>query len=212
MCATGHYDLYHEPNFLPYPSDLPTVLTIHDLSVLNHPEWHPADRVARYARDFERGLRQCSHIVTVSEFIRQEIIHTLGWSPERVTVTPNGVRPGLGPLPAAAVQRELSRLGLPAQYLLYIGTLEPRKNLLMLLRAYTSLPWETRDKFPLLLVGNWGWNTADLADYYDKEARHRGVLHLGYVADEHLQTLYNGARALVFPSYYEGFGLPPHGR
>lgn len=209
LCARGHYDLYHEPNFLPYPSDLPTVLSIHDLSVLNHPEWHPADRVVQYTRDFERGLRQCAHIVTGTEFVRQEILQNLNLPPERVTVTPYGVRSDLGPLPAAVVGRELSRLGLPAQYLLYIGTLEPRKNLLMLLRAYTSLSFETRTAFPLLLVGNWGWNAADLADYYDKEARHRGVLHLGYVADEHLQTLYNGARALVFPSFYEGFGLPP---
>jgi alpha-1,3-rhamnosyl/mannosyltransferase len=165
--------------------------------------------VARYVKDFERGLRQCSHIVTVSEFIRQEIIHTLGWPAERVTVTPNGVREGLGPMQPALVRSELSRLGLPARYLLYLGTLEPRKNLMMLLRAYTSLPWETRNAFPLLLVGQWGWNTADLAEYYETEARHRGVLHLGYVADEHLPTLYNGARALVFPSFYEGFGLPP---
>jgi alpha-1,3-rhamnosyl/mannosyltransferase len=209
LIATRRYDVYHEPNFLPKPCDLPTVVTVHDLSVLNHPEWHPANRVASYSRDFERGLRQCSHIVTVSEFVRQEIIHTLGWSPERVTVTPNGVRPDLGPLPSAFVAQELRRLGLPPRYLLYLGTLEPRKNLLMLLRAYTSLPLETRTAFPLLLVGNWGWNTDELAAYYDKEARHKNVMHLGYVADEHLGTLYNGARALVFPSFYEGFGLPP---
>ncbi len=188
---------------------MPTVLSIHDLSVLTHPEWHPAKRLADFARDFERGLRQCVQVVTGAEFIRQEILHTLGLGPERVTVTPYGVRPGLGPLPATVVRDELRRLGLPPQYLLYLGTLEPRKNLLMLLRAYTSLPLETRSAFPLLLVGNWGWNTADLADYYEREARHRGVLHLGYVADEHLATLYNGARALVFPSFYEGFGLPP---
>ena len=122
LCAKRRYDLYHEPNFLPFPSDLPTVVTVHDLSVLSHPEWHPAIRVARYTQDFERGLRQCSHIVTVSEFIRQEIIHTLNWSPERVTVTPNGVRPDLGPLPSSMVTSELRRLGLPPLYLLYLGT------------------------------------------------------------------------------------------
>jgi glycosyltransferase involved in cell wall biosynthesis len=209
LCARRRYDLYHEPNFLPLPTDVPTVLSIHDLSVLLHPEWHPADRVAHYTRDFERGLRQCVHVLTGAEFIRQQILDHLGLKPERVTVTPYGVRPDLCPLPAARVQSELRRLGLPPRYLLYLGTLEPRKNLLMLLRVYTSLPEETRTAFPLLLVGNWGWNTADLADYYETEARHRGVLHLGYLADEDLAAVYNGARALVFPSFYEGFGLPP---
>ena len=62
---------------------------------------------------------------------------------------------------------------------------------------------------PLVLVGSWGWNTAQLADFYNQEARHKGVMHLGYAADEDLPALYNGARALVFPSHYEGFGLPP---
>jgi glycosyltransferase involved in cell wall biosynthesis len=209
FCARRRYDLYHEPNFLPLPTDILTVLTIHDLSVLLHPQWHPADRVTHYTRNFERGLRQCVQVVTGSEFIRQEIIHTLGLPPERVTVTPYGVRPGMAPLPKPVVQQELRRLGLPPRYLLYLGTLEPRKNLLTLLRAYTALPLEIRTAYPLLLVGSWGWNTADLAAYYESEARHRGVLHLGYVADEYLATLYNGARALVFPSFYEGFGLPP---
>jgi alpha-1,3-rhamnosyl/mannosyltransferase len=98
---------------------------------------------------------------------------------------------------------------LPAEYLLHVGNLEPRKNVLMLLRDYCSLPEALRRRFPLVLVGGWGWNTAELAEYLHEQARPRGVLHLGYLADEHLGTLYNGARALVFPTFYEGFGLPP---
>src|SRR5439155_14500276 len=89
------------------------------------------------------------------------------------------------------------------------GTIEPRKNVLTLLRAYGSLPDHLRARYPLLLVGGWGWNAADVAAYLDSEAKARGVLHLGYVADEHTPALYNGARALLFPSFYEGFGLPP---
>src|SRR5207302_7892566 len=81
--------------------------------------------------------------------------------------------------------------------------------LLVLLRAYCALPERLRLRWPLVLVGGWGWNTGELAAYLHQQARPRGVIHLGYVAEEHLAAVYNGARALVYPSLYEGFGLPP---
>src|SRR5437899_3114174 len=79
----------------------------------------------------------------------------------------------------------------------------------MLLRAYCDLPEQLRCRCPLVLVGGWGWNTTEVADYFHSEARHRGVIHVGYAAEEHLVAVMNGARALVYPSFYEGFGLPP---
>jgi alpha-1,3-rhamnosyl/mannosyltransferase len=209
LCRLKQFDLYHEPNFIPMPSDRPTIATLHDLSVLLHPEWHPADRVAHFERYFREGLERCTHFLAISEYGRQEVIRTLGIPPERVTRTYMGIRPGLAPLPEQEVRAVLARLGLPGQYLLYLGTIEPRKNVLRLLRVYCSLPESLRARWPLLLVGGWGWNTADVAEYLHAQARHRGVVHLGYVADEHVPYLYNGARALVYPSLYEGFGMPP---
>jgi alpha-1,3-rhamnosyl/mannosyltransferase len=203
------FDLYHEPNYVPLPSDLPTVSTIHDLSILLHPEWHPADRVAHFERHFDKALRQCVHFLAVSEATRQEFIQTFNVPPECVTRTYNGVRPGLTELPPEQVKPALHQLGLPEQYLLYLGTIEPRKNLLTLLRAYCDLPAALRRDWPLLLVGGWGWNTGSVREYLETEGRRRGVIHLGYVADEQINVLYNGARALVYPSHYEGFGLPP---
>jgi alpha-1,3-rhamnosyl/mannosyltransferase len=205
----GGFNLYHEPNYIPLPSDLPTVAPIHDLSVLLHPEWHPADRVAHFERRFLHGLTQCVHFLAISEFGRQEIIRMLHLRPDQVTRTYMGIRPGLRPLPEEEVQKSLRRLGLPPNYLLFVGTIEPRKNVGMLLRAYGSLPAELRARYPLVLAGGWGWNAGDVARSLEDEGRTRGVLHLGYVAEEHLAALYNGARALVYPSLYEGFGLPP---
>jgi alpha-1,3-rhamnosyl/mannosyltransferase len=207
--AQARNDIYHEPNFIPLNLDLPTVITIHDLSVLLHPEWHPADRVAYFEKEFYRGLRQAEHFLAVSESGRQEIIHTLHLPPEKVTRTYNGIRPGLGPMAPEQVERILRRLKLPSRYLLYLGTIEPRKNVLRLLKAYCGLPQRLRSAWPLLLVGSWGWNTGPVSEYFHQEARHRGVLYLGYIADRDLPALYNGARALVYPSLYEGFGLPP---
>jgi alpha-1,3-rhamnosyl/mannosyltransferase len=207
-CRRHGVELYHEPNFIPLPCDLPTVATFADLSLL-HPEWHPAYRVAHFERRLRQALDQCGHILAISEFCRQEIIHTLGVSHDRVTRTYMGVRPGLGPISPEALRAARRRLGLPGEYLLYVGTVEPRKNVQTLLRAYCALPAATRARFPLLLAGGWGWKAADVAAYLHGEARHRGVRHLGYVADADLPALYGGARALAYPSLYEGFGLPP---
>jgi alpha-1,3-rhamnosyl/mannosyltransferase len=208
-CRRRRYDLYHEPNFTPLPTDCPTIATLHDLSVLLYPQWHPADRVAHFMRHFPEAMRHCVHFLTVSDFTRQEVIRTLGIAPEKVTRTYNGYRRSMAPLSRETVAAILKRLDLPARYLLHVGTIEPRKNVKLLLQAYCSLPASLRERWPLLLVGSWGWNTAEVAEYYHAEARHRGVLHLGYVAEAHMAVLYNGARALLFPSLYEGFGMPP---
>jgi glycosyltransferase involved in cell wall biosynthesis len=207
-CRSG-FDLYHEPNYIPLPSDLPTVATVHDLSVLLHPEWHPADRVAHFERRFRCGLAQCRHLLAISESARQEIIRTLHLRPDQVTRTYMGIRPGLMPLPEHKVQQALRQLHLPPRYLLYVGTIEPRKNLTTLLRAYRALEGRIRREYPLVLVGNWGWNAGEVARLLESKDSAAEVIHLGYVPEGSLSALYNGARALVYPSLYEGFGLPP---
>jgi alpha-1,3-rhamnosyl/mannosyltransferase len=209
LCRWKKYDLYHEPNFLPLPCECPTVATLHDLSPLLHPEWHPVERVAQFERHFRSGLSQCSHFFTVSEFVRREVIQTLGLPPSRVTRTYNGIRHSFTPLPPEEVAEVLRRLELPPRYLLSVGTIEPRKNIMTLLRAYCTLPQPLRSHWPLLLVGGWGWNAGDVADFLESGGRQRGVLYRSYVPECYLSALYNGARALLFPSLYEGFGLPP---
>jgi len=201
-------DLYHEPNFFPLRTRLPTVVTVHDLSAVLHPEWHPAERAALFESEFLPRIREVAHVMTDSDSARDEIIRTLNLPPDRVTRAYPGVRPSLRPLPATEVAPVLRRLGLPATYFLHVGTIEPRKNLLTLLKAYAGLPPALREQCPLVLVGPWGWNFDEVAAYYEAEAKHRNVIHLGYVAEDDLAAVYNGARALVFPTWYEGFGLP----
>ena len=204
----GKFDLYHEPNFIPFKCDLPTVVTIHDLSVLRHPEWHPIERVRHYEQRFQRGLADCAHILTVSDFTRREVIATLGQRPERVTRSYNGVRSGMKKLPEDAVRRTIHRLGLPPRYLLHVGTIEPRKNLAMLVQAFGSLTARVRESCPLVLVGGWGWNHQDIGRLLEIAGPCLGVRHVGYLPERDLPAVYNGATALVFPSFYEGFGLP----
>ena len=179
------FDLYHEPNYIPFPCDRPTIATIHDLSALLHPEWHPADRVAHYEQHFEPGLKRCCHLLADSEFTRQELIKNFPVAPDKVTCIPLGIRADLKPMSSDALRPSLERLALPEQYLLHVGTIEPRKNLLMLLRAYCALPASLRERCPLVLAGGWGWNVSDVADYYHNQARHLGV-RLGYIPEADL--------------------------
>ena len=203
------FDVYHEPNFIPLPCEVPTVSTVHDLSVLLHPEWHPTGRVAYYEKRVPDLLKRTARFLAVSEFSRQEMIRHLGVEPSRVRTVYNGARPGLCALPARQVAAALARHGLKEGFLLHVGTIEPRKNLLMLMRAYCDLDPGVRERCPLVLAGNWGWNSDETWEYFNREAKHRGVRHIGYLDDDSLPALYNGARALLFPSLYEGFGLPP---
>jgi alpha-1,3-rhamnosyl/mannosyltransferase len=202
-------DLYHEPNYIPWPCDVPAIATVHDLSVLLHPDWHPAERVKFYETHFFRNLQRCRHLIADSDAIRGELIDRLGMRTERVTTVHLAVRPGFRPQPAAEVAAVLRRFDLQPGYLLHVGTIEPRKNLLMLMRAYCDLPAALRQAHPLVLIGGWGWRNREVREFYENKGRREGVRQIGYAAEEDLPAIYSGARALVFPSHYEGFGFPP---
>ena len=205
----GRFDLYHEPNLVPFRLPLPTVVTVHDLSVILFPQWHPPERVKRYERAFAKGVEAAAHILVDSDAVRAEALRVLGLLPGRVTTVHCGIGPNFRPQSPAEVTAVRTRLGLPPRYLLYVGTVEPRKNLTTLLRAFCDLPAELRAACPLVLGGAWGWKSEPERELFENEARHRGARYLGYVADEDLPGLYAGAEALFYPSHYEGFGLPP---
>jgi alpha-1,3-rhamnosyl/mannosyltransferase len=208
-CIREGAQLYHEPNFIPLPSDLPTLITVLDLSVLLYPQWHPIERVRIHEKNFDNAISKCRHVITISESVRQEIIHHLGMKPSDVSAVHIAPRDHFRPLPTDVVNAGLRSLDLSPGYLLYLGTIEPRKNLTMLLKAYCDLPASLREKHPLVLAGGWGWRTEEIHDFYERSGKAAGVRHLGYVDDGLLPILCNGARALLYPSFYEGFGLPP---
>src|SRR6185295_2187982 len=94
------FDLYHEPNYLALPTELPTVVTIHDLSPILMPEFHPADRIVAFSERLAASLKQAAHIITPTEVVRREVIDTFGWPAERISCTYEGARESLRPLPA----------------------------------------------------------------------------------------------------------------
>jgi alpha-1,3-rhamnosyl/mannosyltransferase len=154
-------------------------------------------------------LSRAAHIITDTHFLRNQVHEHLGVSRDRVTAVPLGVGNEYGAATTDQIAASRRRWNLPERYLLFVGTIEPRKNLAILIRAYCDLPGALRDTCPLVLAGSWGWKSDEVAELYRDEARAKGVHRLGYVADGDLPALYAGARALVYPSLYEGFGLPP---
>lgn len=202
-------DVYHEPNHIPICCRAPTVTTIHDLSVLLHPEWHPASRVRWFEREFARGLAQTRRFLAVSEHTRREMVQHLGLSPARIDVTYQAPRSAFAPQPPASARETCRQLGLPARFFLYAGTLEPRKNVALALEAFAALPPGLREEMPLVLAGAPGWRMESLPAALSRLGIHSQTRLLGYVPDRVLASLYSACTALVWPSLYEGFGLPP---
>jgi alpha-1,3-rhamnosyl/mannosyltransferase len=202
--------LYHEPNYLAFRFAGPTVVTVHDLSWVRYPSMHPAERVASMESIMPRVVREAAAILTDSEFVRGEVIAHFGVAADRVTAVPLGVSPEYRPRTPDETRDALASLGLEhGRYALAVGTLEPRKNVAGCIAAYATLPAALRERFPLVVAGAKGWGDARLPDAARELVRTKQLRFAGFVDAALLPALYAGARVFVYPSVYEGFGLPP---
>ncbi|OLF51457.1 glycosyltransferase family 4 protein [Pseudomonas chlororaphis] len=202
-------DLYHEPSLWPLEFDGPTVMTLHDLTHLHYPTTQPAARLKEIERRLGAGMAQARVILTDSQFVADEAQDYFGLPRDRFVVAPLGAAPRFHPRKPAELEHDLARHGLqPGGYLLCVGTLEPRKNLALALQAHALLPETLRQRYPLLIAGMAGWEQGQFDEILCRALASGHVRLLGYLPDEQLAQLVAGARALVFPSRYEGFGLP----
>jgi glycosyltransferase involved in cell wall biosynthesis len=206
----GKADIYHEPNFLPFKTHLASVITIHDLSPLRVPETHRAKPVEIFRQRMPRAVERAKRIIAVSEFTRREIIEYFPEAESKTFVTLEGVRDNYQPMSPEATAPYLKKMGLThGRYLLAVGTLEPRKNLARAITAYCALPQKTRKHYPLAIAGMKGWLNHEFEAAITQLVDAGEAKILGFVPDESMNALYAGARLLVYPSIYEGFGLPP---
>lgn len=202
--------VYHEPNYILKPFDGPTIVNCHDLSHLHFPEHHPAERVRYLDRNLEKSLRKATRIVTLSDFVRREVLDTFAFDPARVVTVPVGADERFRPQGVEETHGIMSRHGLEhGRYILSVATIEPRKNLHGLVRAFMRLPAGLRAAYPLVLCGATGWRESVLEQSLNALVREGSVRRLGYIPEADLPGLYAGAAAFAFPSFYEGFGLPP---
>lgn len=206
----SRYDIYHEPNFLSYRFSGPNAITVHDLSWIRFPEMHPIERVRAMEKYFQPGLERASLILTDSEFVKRELMDVFSVAPQRICPVLLGVEALFHPRSADETRVVLDAHSLVyGQYLLAVGTLEPRKNLAVALRAFMQLAPALRKRFPMVLVGMKGWHTSTLEQQITPLVAAGEIRQLGYLHREDLAGVIAGATALVYPSIYEGFGLPP---
>lgn len=201
-------ELFHATEHLLLPlRSVPTVLTVHDLVFRHLPEHHKF--LNRWYLNLTLPLycRRATHIIAVSEWTRSDLIAAYGLPPEKVTVIHEAADPRFRPQSRDAVTRVRARYGLPGRYLLFVGTIEPRKNLSRLLSAFEAIRAEGLTD-GLVVVGKRGWLTTDFFTRLALSPAKDSVFLPGYIPDEDLAAVYAGAQTLVFPSLYEGFGLP----
>jgi alpha-1,3-rhamnosyl/mannosyltransferase len=206
----GHGDfLYHSPNYYLPPFPGRSVATFHDLSPFTWAHCH-APQLARYLqKELRTTLVRADALITDSEYTRRELAEYFSWPIERIYTVPLASSADFHPRSPESLRDTLARHGLEAGgYSLFVGTIEPRKNIDTLLDAYSRLPMAVRTRWPLILTGYHGWRNDAIHARLETARREGWARYLGFVPSEDLPLLFAGARLFAFPSLYEGFGLP----
>jgi glycosyltransferase involved in cell wall biosynthesis len=198
---------YTAPPFVPCA----VVPTIHDLTFEHLPETFKRRSWMQLRLTVRRTARRAAHIIASSEFTRDDIVKTYGISQEKVTVTPLAPPKSFAPAEREEIERVRSMYKIEGDYILAVGSIQPRKNLSRLLAAYSGLLHErTHAKLPqLVLVGKRAWLYQETIRSVGRLGLTGSVTFTGYVDEKDLPPLYSGALCFVYPSYFEGFGLPP---
>lgn len=197
-------DIYWQPSFIPN-ADIRAkrvITTVHDLSFMLYKDFHPKQRVEHFEKHFLKNIAISDMIITGSNYSKQEIVKELSFTEDKIRVIYHGVDHDIFKVDRS---RKTS-LDVPKKFILSVGSIEPRKNLEGLLRAYSLLGDQLKTQYKLVLVGFKGWNNKEIMRLIELDRKN--IHYLGFVSDEELSKIYNQASCFVYPSFYEGFGLP----
>jgi glycosyltransferase involved in cell wall biosynthesis len=206
----GRADVLHGPDFtLPPTIGARTVVTIHDLAFLTHPECALPSLVAYLSRVVPHALHRADRVIAVSQRTATDLIERLDVPAERISVIHLGVDPSFAHLPADdAVAEACARLGLATPFVLAVGTIEPRKNYERLIAAFARIAREAVGPRMLVIAGHKGWLYEGVFAAAQRHGVAEQVRFLNYVAEDDLRALYRAAAVVAMPSLYEGFGIP----
>jgi len=203
-------DIAHFTNgMMPLAMSVPTVVTIHDMSLTMFPKYHPPRRVLLNRPLVDVAARRADAIITVSESAKRDIVRLYGSQAERIHVVHEAAAPSFQPIRDRHVlDRVRQRYRLADRFVLYVGTIEPRKNLPKLIEGFARRRNGGEIPHQLVCAGPYGWLSRDIEDLIDRLRIEQSVRFTGYVPFDDLAALYSLAEMFVFPSLYEGFGLP----
>jgi glycosyltransferase involved in cell wall biosynthesis len=204
-------DLFHSPDFIPPRVGVTKrVITVHDLNFLLFPKFVDTDSHQYYTHQINSAVNEADHIIADSHHTRQDIISILNVPAEKVTTVHLAANPIFSiPVAKEEIESTLEQLELPTSFILYVGTLSPRKNVLTLLESYYTLLQKTDVEVPLVLVGAKGFQYEEIFSSIDNLKLTSQVRHFEGLTNRTLARLYRAAGVFVLPSFYEGFGLPP---
>src|SRR6185369_14767410 len=202
-------DLFHGTNYdIPIWGGCPTVLTIHDLSLFLFPATHEERRVRRARRRLPVMSRQATMIITPTKAVKTEVCEHLRVRPEKVVVVNEAPRRSFHPIPLDQASATVRQLGLDEEFILYVGTIEPRKNIITLVKAFEEVLRSTSLRPQLVIAGKKGWLTDELFTYIESAKLGDRIRLTGYLGDDELRAVYSACRVMVYPALYEGAGLP----
>ena len=201
--------IFHSPNYYIPPGHKKSCTTFHDLSIFHFPEYHPKGRVHLMKKELHSSVSRAKILLTDSNFTKNEVSDFFDFDPERIVVAPLASSGDFLPRKEKQCQQVLEKYGLAyGQFTFFAGTIEPRKNIKNLLLAYQKLPLEMSLRFPLVISGYQGWESEELHRLFDIGSQRGWIKYLGYTDQQSLSVLFSACRAFLFPSRYEGFGLP----
>ncbi|MBD3637060.1 MAG: glycosyltransferase family 4 protein [Crocinitomicaceae bacterium] len=202
-------DVFFSPDgYLSLKTSVPQVAVIHDLNFEHHPEDLPRNARLYLKKYFPRFARKADHIITVSEFSKQDIISTYGIDSEKITVAHNGGSEEFRPLLDEEKQIVRDQLTDGKSYFVFVGALHPRKNVPRLFKAFEKFKSDTNSQTKLVIVGEKMFRNTELETLYNKLSVKADIIFTGHLSSDRLTQVVGGARSLVFPSYFEGFGIP----
>lgn len=194
--------------FASLTSAIPQLLVVHDLAFKHYPSFIPKHHLYYYRYFTPRFLKKVQGIVTVSAFSRADIIQHYPFAADKITVVHNAAKPGFQPLGFEERQAIKAQYAQGCEYFLFVGGIHPRKNLLHLLKAFTIFKKWQKSNMKLLVAGRLAWQYKDLLEKLDSYKHREDVVLLDYINDTALQAIMASAYALVYPSFFEGFGVP----
>lgn len=208
--VTGRLDLFHSPDFVLPPTNgrIPTLLTVHDISFVFYPQVYPEPLVTYLNKVVPRSIKKATHVLADSQATKDDLVNVWQVAPQKITVLYSGADDRFQPVTDAqkltAVRQKYNLDDAP--YILSVGTVQPRKNYQMLIRAFA--PVAAQQPHNLIISGGKGWLYDEMLAEIEQQGLNGRVHFIGFVDDDNLPALYSGADLFVMPSLYEGFGIP----